>query len=313
MAACTHHRLNQALRGVLAGWVCAAELSSGLLYVCVTPPALCALSPSFPLWCGVMTATPHRLHAHTHALRRSFNIQEHTGARTHTHTTHTPYTYAHRNIFDFGAVASATQFAEQSAAALFSTTRDSLLPRPWAVDDLDLALDSLEVPGRCVCVCACMHACPFAAALRVDASPSSSLVHLIARGGMLIMAMNHIFWPRPGGAWLVVHGCWAMRHGHNEQFMAQVQAGAALCGQLGEWHRAGHAPGGCLYRSLPLACTPQGSHVHTHIKLCTCAQTLTHSLSRWPSPPLPRTAGARAVEAGGKGARGMAQDTCLCL
>ncbi|GAX75016.1 hypothetical protein CEUSTIGMA_g2462.t1 [Chlamydomonas eustigma] len=44
------------------------------------------------------------------------------------------------NIFDLGAVASAELFNKNGAANSFSETRQKLLPRPWAVDDLDAIL-----------------------------------------------------------------------------------------------------------------------------------------------------------------------------
>ncbi len=48
------------------------------------------------------------------------------------------------NIFDLGAAASAERFASgASSSSSFTATRNSLLPRPWAVDDLDAALDRL--------------------------------------------------------------------------------------------------------------------------------------------------------------------------
>lgn len=50
------------------------------------------------------------------------------------------------NLFDLGAAASAALYAEggSSSAGAFATTRGSLLPRPWVVDDLDEAVQRLS-------------------------------------------------------------------------------------------------------------------------------------------------------------------------
>jgi damage-control phosphatase, subfamily II, stand-alone protein len=50
------------------------------------------------------------------------------------------------NLFDLGAAASAAHFETGGGgAAMFTATRDSLLPRPWAVDDLSAAVRALTV------------------------------------------------------------------------------------------------------------------------------------------------------------------------
>ena len=48
------------------------------------------------------------------------------------------------NLFDLGAAASASAFeAGQAGAAAFQSTRDSLLPRPWVIDNMDDMLINL--------------------------------------------------------------------------------------------------------------------------------------------------------------------------
>lgn len=53
------------------------------------------------------------------------------------------------NIFDLGASASADLFDQQGAGASFVKTRDGLLQRPWAVDDMDRFVEQVSQVGKC--------------------------------------------------------------------------------------------------------------------------------------------------------------------
>ncbi|KAG1655241.1 hypothetical protein FOA52_007973 [Chlamydomonas sp. UWO 241] len=50
------------------------------------------------------------------------------------------------NIFDLGAANSAALYENNGAAGSFASTRDTLLARPWAIDDLARMLDRLAPP-----------------------------------------------------------------------------------------------------------------------------------------------------------------------
>lgn len=90
------------------------------------------------------------------------------------------------NIFDMGAAASADRY--ESGELSFTATREGLLPRPWAVDDFDAALDALAAPR------------PFARALLFcdNAGPDVLLGmlpfarELVKRGTQVVLAANSV-------------------------------------------------------------------------------------------------------------------------